>query len=209
MTTKAEKEMLAFLASKDNLPHVLEILRRGDEIERRILTMFWTDLKHCVQEDPIFPIMSDGQMKLELQTDEDPWEIELWYHDPRIDDPDGESLFYSIFFFLDDDAAELSYGVQWQNYLKDVPRKLTKLSCVEDLMENLDEMEFEKPKPNCSLAGHRSIDVGNKYDFLTRIATGDAESVLQDVSTNFCALVKGTRDLVIQANKEIIAATSK
>ena len=70
-------------------------------------------------------------------------------------------------------------------------------------------MEFEKPRPNWSLAGHRSINVGSKYEFLTRIATGDAGSVLQEVSTNFCALVNRTRDLVIQTNQRIVAATRK
>jgi len=42
---------------------------------------------------------------------------------------------------------------------------------------------------------------------LTRIATGDAESVLKEVSANFCALVKKTRNLVIQANQEIFAVS--
>ena len=207
--TNAEKEMLEFLTCKDALPHVLEILRRGDGIEKRVLMQFWKELERRVRGDATAPIAPDGPMKLEIVVDDDPWEIELDFSDARLEETAEEYLDYTIFFICGDGSAELCYGVQWQNYFKDVRPKLKKLAAVVELMEKLDEMGFDKPRRGCSLAGGGAVDVGNTYDFLASIATGDGESVLQEVSANFCALVKKTRNLVVSANQDIVAAGRK
>jgi len=204
MATKAE-EMLEFLTHKDNIRDVIEILRRGEKVEERILMQFWTDLKRRIQDDPVFSTRADGPLRLKLEQDEDPWRASLSYLDPTLCESDRECLWYSIWFYED----KLQYGVGWQSCLRDVSTKLKRLVPVVELMKKLTELEYEESKPSWELAGYRSISVDNQFDFLSRIASGDAESELQEISMNFCELVKQTRDLVIAANQAIAAATAK
>jgi hypothetical protein len=209
MTMKAEEEMLGFLTRKDNRSHVIEILRRGGAIEKHTLMQFWNDLERRVKEDTSAPISSDGPMNLILIADEDPWDYELDYIYHKLAKTDRERLDYSIFFFRGRATVELCYGVSWQNYFKDVPPKLKRLAAVLELAEKLEEMGFKKPRNGCPLAGWLPIYDGNRHDFLARVASGDAEPMLQEASANFCALVKRTRNLVISANQAIAAAIRK
>jgi len=205
MTKQAETKLLDFLSAKDNLPFVVDILRYGDQIRKRLLTILWKEVEAALHSYAAKPSLASTSMKLELCTAKDPLVSHLYLWDVHLD---GEEHYLSYLVVLDWGKSWISvdHCVVGQRAFKDVPKELYMLSPVVKLMEHLESMGLKQPGREYLSLGYKQIRSFDSVDEFLAFFVHDKESLLGEICDSFWPLVTETIDLMQEANKALVKA---
>jgi len=203
MTGQAEGKLLDFLTGGDNLPYVLEILKRSKRIRKRVFTPFWRDLYHGLQENtpglPASPASMEWWPLAEEAGEIDDKQAWLWYWDSRLKN-ETQCLYYGVYCERSGDKRCLGVGLLWEGGAPD--RNVYELKSVANLGAHLTSEGFKKGE---ICFRYREISqFASVEDLLASTITSEKESLLRQISESFRSLVADTLDMVVKANEEIV-----
>lgn len=205
MTKQAETKLLDFLFSKDNLPFVVDILGFGDQIRKRLLTAFWTEVNDCLQSYAAKPSLVSTSMQVQLFAASDPIASEVYFLDVSLD-AEEHYLRYILRLARWKNSITPGYGVVGRYAFKDVPNGLYRLPPVLKLIEHLESMGLKQPGKEYGSLGYSEIRPYEPLDEFLAFFVHDKESMLETICDTFWRLVNETVGLVEDANKSLVQA---
>jgi hypothetical protein len=207
MTKNAEASLLAFLTSKENLPFVVEILQKGKQVRRLLLSEYWKALHHYVQVNmPKLPGLPATMEWLPPEEDElDAKHTSLWFWNSSLKQQ-PQYLSYAIYHERSGNMLYQYVCLMWED---DVPASsaLHELKTVADLGKHLVSEDFKKG--NMWFRYKEVSHYASVEDFMASIITCEKDSILRQMSESFWSLVEDTSEMVVKANEEICRACRK
>lgn len=204
MNSNAEDAVLEFLTSGENLPFVLDILKRGKRVRRNLICEFWMELDQYLRDraekcaaSPLNTLKSDPELK-EGQLDK--FDAGLYYWN-EADERSKQFVSFAVFHEREGETLLLFYGLVWES---EVEREspLLKLKPVKRLREHLQSAGFKKSE------WHLGYKIPWEYEtvdhFLAAVATG-RDALFGEIADVFLPFVQDTAKLVEEANQAVIA----